>query len=166
MNSPCFVLFARSRVMWSSTLERDAKRARTHECDLLHCGRPSKRGGEIRCNGGTLGSVFHSTELWSRCISHRGKRWTGAGRRCGAAQNRAPERSLRRRRPDRRYLCVPLGAQPSAPPTGGGAACPENPWTCRGTVLVPAEGPVRNSANKNSIRGGLPWAVELGSGAR
>ena len=51
---------------------------------------------------------------------------------------------------------LPVAVQPARRIRGPAAA----------PVLVPPEGPVRNSANKNSIRGGLPWAVELGSGAR
>jgi len=45
-------------------------------------------------------------------------------------------------------------------------ACPESPWTSRITLLAPVKEPARALANHADIGGGLPWALELTSGAR
>jgi len=45
-------------------------------------------------------------------------------------------------------------------------ACPESPWTSRVTVLNLVKEPARTLANQADIGGGLPWALELVSGAR
>ncbi len=45
-------------------------------------------------------------------------------------------------------------------------ACPETPWSPRVTLLRPTKVPARGQANESNIGRGMPWALEIGDGAR